>query len=104
MRFVESRTARAALGAMHVEALNGDCRDVGSSLRIRNRRAALHGLESPQRIRLALITEADIELAVAGIERETEAMKAADSAGGPLIWPSTRSLRRTIGSWRTGSQ
>ena len=89
MRRIENERLDQLWGPMYAKALNGDCRAVDSCLRIMNRRAALYGLDAPQRIRQAVITEADIDLAIARIEREAEALEATSSVGEPPISPST---------------
>ena len=68
-------------GPMYVRALNGDHRAVDRCLRIMARRAALNGLDAPIRLRQAIITEQDIDLAIARMDREAEALEGAISAG-----------------------
>ena len=42
------------------------------------RRAALNGLDAPLRVRQAVITEEDIDLAIARLDREAEALESAE--------------------------
>jgi hypothetical protein len=68
-------------GPMYVKALKGDYLAVDRCLRIMDRRAALNGLDAPIRVRQAVITEADIDAAIARIDREADALEDAISAG-----------------------
>jgi hypothetical protein len=57
---------------MYLQALQGDGRSLDRCIRIMERRANLNGLDAPIRVRQAVITEADLDEAIARIESEAE--------------------------------
>jgi hypothetical protein len=87
VRRMENERLDRLWGPMWVKALNGDTRAVDSYLRIMARRAALNGLDAPQRVRQAVITEEDIDRAIAKLDREAAALEGRDSAGEAPISP-----------------
>ena len=84
VRRIENERLDRLWGPMYVKALKGDHLAVDRCLRIMVRRAALNGLDAPIRVRQAVITKEDIEVAIARIDREAEAFEGSGSAaGGP---------------------
>jgi hypothetical protein len=81
LRQIENQRLDRLYGPMYARALAGDHRAVDACLRIMARRAALNGLDAPVRVRQAVITEEDIDRAIARLDREAETMEAANSAG-----------------------
>jgi hypothetical protein len=81
VRRMENERLDRLWGSMYVKALKGDCLAVDRCLRIMARRAALNGLDAPVRVRQAVITEEDIDAAIARIDREADALEEAISAG-----------------------
>jgi hypothetical protein len=87
LRQIENARLDRLYGPMYARALAGDHLAVDRCLRIMARRAALNGLDAPVRVRQAVITEEDIDRAIARMDRESEAMEAAISAGDPPEMP-----------------
>ncbi len=89
VRRMENERLDRLWGPMYVKALKGDYLAVDRCLRIMDRRAALNGLNAPIRVRQAVITEEDIDVAIARMDRETQALEGASLAGGGPDSPPT---------------
>jgi hypothetical protein len=89
VRRIENERLDRLWAPMHVKALKGDYLAVDRCLRIMARRAALNGLDAPIRVRQAVITEEDIDAAIARIDREAKALEGSGSAGGGPDAPPT---------------
>jgi hypothetical protein len=88
VRRIENERLDALWRPMYLRAIGGDYLAVDRCLRIMARRAALNGLDAPIRVRQSVITEEDIDAAIARIDREAEAMEKAISAGDGAEMPS----------------
>ena len=88
VRRIENERLDALWRPMYHRAIGGDYLAVDRCLRIMAQRAALNGLDAPIRVRQSVITEEDIDAAIARIDREAEAMEKAISAGDGAEMPS----------------
>jgi hypothetical protein len=81
VRRIENERLDALWRPMYLRAIGGDYLAVDRCLRIMARRAALNGLDASIRVRQAVITEQDIDAAIARLDREAEALEGVISAG-----------------------
>jgi hypothetical protein len=76
VRFIENLRLDEMFKRTYTKAMQGDLKAVDSCLRIMARRAAMNGLDAPRMVRQAVISEQDINMAIAKIEAQTAALEA----------------------------
>jgi hypothetical protein len=82
LRKLELERLDALYVPMYRRAVKGDHRAVDRCLSIMDRRSKLLGLDAPISVRQQVITDEDLEAAIARLDREAEAMEMQSRANG----------------------